>query len=191
MEIEEAKSLLGEKFSFIFDDTIIPLLHVLDVNKNANILDVGTGEGKMAISLALQGYAVLTGEPESDHSEYAKQDWLNSAKKVRVDHLITFKAFNAEEMPFKNDEFDVVFMMGALHHMKEINLALNECIRIVKPGRHICIIEPNEKGTEIIRKRKPLHPDAIDPRTYLGHLPVKIIKSSMFNAFIFEKKKGQ
>ncbi|MFX1237770.1 MAG: hypothetical protein ACFFAS_05585 [Promethearchaeota archaeon] len=39
----------------------------------------------MAITLALNGYNVLTGEPESDHSEYAKQDWLKSAQIIDVD----------------------------------------------------------------------------------------------------------
>ena len=37
----------------------------------------------MAITLALNGSSVLTGEPEFDESEYAKQDWLNNAKKVK------------------------------------------------------------------------------------------------------------
>ena len=36
---------------------------------------VGTGKGNVAVSLALHGYRVLTGEPEEDDSEYAKQEW--------------------------------------------------------------------------------------------------------------------
>ena len=146
MKIEEAKQKLGEEFSFIYDDTLGPVIQLLDIDKEARILDVGTGEGRMALSLALNGYSVLTGEPKNDFSEYAKQDWLSSAKKVNVDHLISFKAFNAEKMPFGDNEFDAVFMMGALHHVNDKHLVIKECIRIVKPEGILCIIEPSVKG---------------------------------------------
>lgn len=187
MEIEEAKQKLGDEFRFIYDDTLGPVIQLLDIDKEAKILDVGTGQGRMALSLALNGYTVLTGEPENDFSEYAKQDWLNSAKKVNVDHLITFKAFNAEKMPFGENEFDAVFMMGALHHVNDKHLVMNECIRILKPGRILCIIEPSDKGMEIIKKRRMNHPKSVDPREFIKGLPLEIIKKYMFNAFIFKK----
>ena len=57
----------------------------------------------MAIILALNNYNVLTGEPKGDNTEYAKRDWLTNAKKVNVDHLITFVHFNAEDMSFENN----------------------------------------------------------------------------------------
>jgi len=187
MEIEEVKQKLGVEFSFIFDDILEPVIKSLDIDKNAKILDVGTGNGRMAISLALFGYSVLTGEPEDDFSEYAKRDWLKSAKDVNVEHLITFNAFDAEKMPFEDNEFDGIFIMGALHHIKNINLALKECIRIVKPKGFLCIIEPTKSGIKTIRKRMPDHPDAIDPRDYIQDLPLKIMNKFMFDAFIFKK----
>ena len=64
----------------------------------------------MAINLALKNYQVITGEPESDESEYAKQDWLESARKIKVDHLITYTPFNAEDMPFEDESFNVIFI---------------------------------------------------------------------------------
>jgi len=186
MEIEEAKQKLGDEFSFIYNDTLGPVIQLLDIDKEAKMLDVGTGQGRMALSLALNGYSVFTGEPENDFSEYAKQDWLNSAKKVNVDHLITFKAFNAEKMPFGENEFDAVFMMGALHHVNDKRLVINECIRVLKPEGILCIIEPSEKGLEIIKNRRMNHPKSVDPREYIKGLPLEIIKKYMFNAFIFK-----
>ena len=81
----------------------------MDFDKDAKLLDVGTGEGNMAITLALNGYQVITGEPEDDHSVYSKKDWEGKAKKLHVDQLITFKSFNAESLPFENGMFDAVF----------------------------------------------------------------------------------
>ncbi|MFX1276436.1 MAG: class I SAM-dependent methyltransferase [Promethearchaeota archaeon] len=187
MEIEVAKQILGVEFSFIYDDIIGPVFQMLNIDKNAKILDVGTGEGRMAISLALHKHSVLTGEPEEDFSEYAKQDWQGSAKRVKVDHLITFKPFDAKDLPFEDEEFDVVFMMGALHHINNRSSAIKECIRVVKSGGKFCIIEPTAKGLKIIRKRMPNHPDAVDPRDYLKEFPLEIKNSFMFDAFIFKK----
>jgi len=188
MEVKEVKKLLGPEFSFIFD-IINPVVQDLKLEKDAKILDVGTGKGRMAITLALNNYKVLTGEPESDNSEYAKQDWLEDAKKVKVDHLITFKPFNAEKMPFEDKLFDAIFIMGALHHIDDKASTIKEYIRTIKTNGVICIFEPTSKGIKIIRKEFPTHPDAVDPRDYTQNFPllVEIKKNFMFNAFIFKK----
>jgi len=87
MNMEKAKGILGKEFSFTADFTN-EIIHDLRLQKDTMILDVGTGSGNMAIMLALNGYRILTGEPETDDSTYAKQDWLGNARKAGVDHLI-------------------------------------------------------------------------------------------------------
>ena len=185
MKIRELRKILGQEFIIIYSD-INPVIQELSLETDAKILDIGTGKGRMAITLALNGYKVLTGEPESDESEYAKQDWLEDAKKVEVDHLITFKPFNAEVMPFYDNYFDAIFVLGALHHMDNPHSAFNECIRITKPEGIICAIEPDPKRIDIIRQQIPTHPDPVNPKEYSKELYVKMIKGVMFDAFIFK-----
>jgi len=190
MNIFEVKELLGEEFSYIFDITN-PIVQELELDKNAKILDVGTGEGRMAITLALNGFEVLTGELESDESEYGKKDWLSSAKKAEVDHLITYKPFNAEKMPFKDEYFDAIFISGALHHIEDEQAAFNESVRVLNSNGIICIFEPNPRGLAIVRANKsPEHPDASDPRNYNkeSNLSVEIKKTSFYDAYIFHKE---
>ncbi|TFG26178.1 MAG: class I SAM-dependent methyltransferase [Promethearchaeota archaeon] len=188
MDIKEAKEILGNEISFIFD-FIDPIIKSLNLEKEAKILDVGTGKGRMAILLALNNYYVLTGEPEGDNTEYAKRDWLANAKKVNIDHLITFIHFNAEDMPFDNETFDAIFLQGALHHIDNKFTAFKEFIRITKPKGLICIFEPTPKGIEAMRKRFPSHPEAVDPRVYAKNfnLSVEVKNGPIFDAFIFKK----
>lgn len=189
MEIEEVKKILGSEFGFIFD-TANSVVQDLKLNEDAQMLDVGTGKGRMAITLALNNFRVLTGEPETDDSEYAKQEWLESAKKAKIDHLISFKPFNAEEMPFENEFFDAIFIFGALHHIDDSASAFRECVRTIKEKGVICIFEPTLKGLKIVRKQFPTHPDAIDPRDYAKDYPLSLEtrKNFMFNIFIFKKQ---
>lgn len=182
--------MLGNEFAFIFND-INPVVQDLELEKTAKILDIGTGMGWMAITLALNNYEVITGEPENDESEYAKQDWLESAKKAKVDHMITYIPFIAEDMPFEDATFDAIFILGSLHHIGDKEATLKESVRVLKLNGIICIFEPNINLMKIIRENKfSSHPDAVDPRNYTQelHLSVKLIECPFYNTYILRKQ---
>jgi demethylmenaquinone methyltransferase/2-methoxy-6-polyprenyl-1,4-benzoquinol methylase len=53
---------------------------------------------------------------------------------------------SALELPFKDGEFDVVLCTDALHHIKQIERALDEMCRVLKPGGNLVIHEFDLKG---------------------------------------------
>lgn len=166
--IEQAKTILGDEFSFFFD-LIHAQLQRMDLPREARILDVGTGMGRSAVAAALCGHQVLTGEPADDSSKYAKQAWRELAEKVGVQEAITFEPLEAESMPFADQAFGGVLMLGALHHMNDPQAAVAECLRVLAPGGAICIMEPNAAMIEFVRANKhPDHPEPTDPTPFVS-----------------------
>jgi SAM-dependent methyltransferase len=50
--------------------------------------------------------------------------------------------FSAEEMPFKDNELDGIFMVNVLHHIPHPHLFFKEAQRTLKPGGKIIMVEP-------------------------------------------------
>jgi len=50
---------------------------------------------------------------------------------------------SAEEIPLAGDSFDVVCMKDCLHHIVNREKALNEAVRVLKPGGKMVILEFN------------------------------------------------
>ncbi len=187
MNFSQIKEILGEKFSRDAD-FLSSVVAKLNLAKESGILDVGTGWGHMAITLALHGFKVITGEPEG--AKWA--DWRSRAKKANVEDKITFKPFYAENLPFEDASFDAVFLYTSLHHIDNKARAVNEILRVMKPNGALIIIELTEEGVNLIRKRHIHHPDPVNPRDFTKgfNLEVKIIESRYLNAYIFKSGLG-
>ena len=100
------------------------------------VLDIGTATGSLAIELAkaIPGIEVVG----LDLSDAALELANVNAQENDVSSRVSFRAGNAEEMPFENDSFDVVISGNTLHLIEEPVRMFDEVRRVLKPqGRFI------------------------------------------------------
>ena len=86
------------------------------------ILDLGCGDGQLTARLAATG-AIVTGVD-------ASADMVAAAKSHGIDAV----AGSAENLPFRDANFDAVFSNAALHWVRNQEAMLAEVSRVLRPG---------------------------------------------------------
>jgi ubiquinone/menaquinone biosynthesis C-methylase UbiE len=56
---------------------------------------------------------------------------------------------DAVQVPFRDNTFDVVFHLGAINLFSDKKRAIEEMIRVAKPGTHIVIADETEKAGKL------------------------------------------
>lgn len=92
------------------------------------LLEVGCGIGVDSIQLAKVGFDVTA----VDLTENALVVARENAKRSGV--TIDFRLGNAEGLDFPDATFDAVYSFGVLHHTPDIEAAVSEVHRVLKPG---------------------------------------------------------
>ena len=119
-ELDRIKRRDIESFAFAY--------WAFDSFKNKKVLDVGCGPGWLTAAYAQNGACV-----------YAL-DLTLRALELTQKHLrfrntdAHLQQASAEELPFKDNTFDLVVASGVLHHTPDTLQAFRECLRVTKPG---------------------------------------------------------
>jgi ubiquinone/menaquinone biosynthesis C-methylase UbiE len=203
-DLTKYKEIFGE---FATDtDFVNEVVSSLNLENDSKILDVGTGMGAMSILLALNGFNVSTGEPESvpekegedhnghDHEGYPGEhwcDWRSSAKTLGVENQIVYSNFDVRSLSltFPNQLYDGIFLYDALQHIEDRKIAINECLKVLKNNGVIVIIEWTKKQIDKDFKKYGFKIEYIDPRAFIDLELVNLeeLNSEWVNVYLLRK----
>jgi demethylmenaquinone methyltransferase/2-methoxy-6-polyprenyl-1,4-benzoquinol methylase len=113
------------------------IAEVTQVNP-ANVLDVATGTGDMAIAMAAAHKCKITGV------DIAEQMLEVGRKKVAAKNLsdtITLKAGDSEALPFESAAFDAAMCAYGVRNFENLEAGLSEMCRVLRPGGKVVILE--------------------------------------------------
>jgi len=102
------------------------------LEKDARVLDIGSGTGM----LCKFGYACC------DDLKYVAIDPAEGMMKYAKSYVETHIA-TAEALPFEKDSFDALMMGESLHHLRDIDVSLRECARVLKKDGKLFIYDFN------------------------------------------------
>ncbi|WP_054949493.1 class I SAM-dependent methyltransferase [Numidum massiliense] len=132
---KNATDYRDEKF-FASGDDLQMMVKAVPLTGNEKLLDIGTGAGHTALAFApfvAEGIGLdITEEMVRVATAYAKTDGTAN---------VTFRQGDAEQLPFPDATFDIVTCRMAAHHFPQVEKAVREISRVLKPGGHFLLVD--------------------------------------------------
>lgn len=114
------------------------LARLADSKPGAFVLDLCTGTGDVALSLARRGAEQVIGVDLSDQMLKLSRAKL---KKKRLESRVFLLKADALNLPFKDEVFDVVTLGFGLRNLLERERAVSEMVRVLKRGGRVLVLE--------------------------------------------------
>lgn len=111
-----------------------------EIRPEMHVLELGCGTGYFTKELVKTGGKITAIDISPELVDIATQSVYGPG--------VEFKLENAYEMGFPSLSFDIVLGSSVLHHL-EIDNALAECYRVLKPGGAMFFTEPNMLNPQI------------------------------------------
>ena len=112
----------------------------------ATVLDAGCGPGVTSVALAEKGYRVHA----LDFVEELAASTKARGRKAGVDAYLRATVGDATRLPFADQSFDLVVMLGVTEWVPRLESLVSEAARVIKPGGHLIIAWNNRWGLHMI-----------------------------------------
>lgn len=100
--------------------------------REAELLDLGGGTGELVRYLP-KNLKITIADPSQAMLEQGREKVF----KQQVKHVLA----DGADLPFADNSFDYLTISDALHHFREVETALSEAVRVLKPGGKLYILE--------------------------------------------------
>lgn len=146
-----------EKWSISYDERCIDYardryVHVADDASKwpyDKALELGCGTGFFLLNLMQAG--IISSGALTDLSPGMVDVAVRNGTALGLD--VEGRVADAESIPYPDSSFDLVVGHAVLHHIPDLELALREVLRVLKPGgRFVFCGEPTQKGDFIARR---------------------------------------
>jgi ubiquinone/menaquinone biosynthesis C-methylase UbiE len=145
-----------DKWSISFDERCITYARDRFVNVAGDqgwpydsALELGCGTGFFLLNLKLAGVI------DEGHVTDLSPGMVEVAKR-NAEHLgfdLEGRVADAETLPYPDESFDLVIGHAVLHHIPDLDRAIAEVLRVLRPGgRFVFAGEPTAKGDFVARK---------------------------------------
>lgn len=112
-------------------------------------LEIGCGTGFFLLNLRQAG--VIEEGAVTDISPGMVEVAQRNARGLGFE--ISGKVADAERLPYDDAQFDLVIGHAVLHHIPDVELAIREALRVLKPGGRLVFCgEPTTKGDYVARR---------------------------------------
>ncbi len=101
------------------------------VNEHSKVLEVGAGTGRYSIELAKEGMKVTSVELVENNLRILRD------RSKDIKNLDSFQGDATDLSRFADNSFDAALILGPMYHLyetEEVNRAIDEAIRVTKPG---------------------------------------------------------
>jgi SAM-dependent methyltransferase len=114
---------------------LLSLCHIEDARE---VLNAGCGIGVGSVYVARKHNCRVVGV---DISEKMVEWSRLRASEGRVEDRVEFQVADVLELPFEADRFDVVFCESVIAFVEDRRRAIQECVRVTKPGGYVGLNE--------------------------------------------------
>ncbi len=97
---------------------------------------------------------------------------------------------NAEQLPFKDESFSGVFHIGGINFFNDKKAAIEEMIRVAKPGTKILIADETERGAKGYEKTIPGFKESFAKKRNPITPPIELIPTTMLDIHLLDIWKG-
>jgi len=123
-------------------------IHWLNPQKNTTLIDVASGTGDIAKlylnKINYKGYVFCVDE---------NKGMLDiNKRKFKKNSNVKWFSNGAEKLPFRNNHFDYYTISFGIRNVSNLNSALKEAYRVLKPGGRFLCLEFSKVKNEILNK---------------------------------------
>lgn len=138
----------------------------LVVKPNAKYMDLACGTGD--ITRLMHAAILQRGVEPNITAVDPSEEMINEGKATLIDGCvvqgINWVLAAAEELPFEENSFDVITISFGLRNVTNIDAALSECFRVLKPGGQFLCLEFSKVQNTALNKAYQAYSKVVIPK---------------------------